>query len=435
MKLTPLEHWIMNKSGIKERDRNALEAYQLNKIKEMIHYAKKNCLFYSGQLRDIDADEIQYLEDLQRIPFTIPNQIKENPLSFLCVPLRDIKRIVTLNSSGTSGEEKRIYFTEEDLGLTVDFFKHGMDCLADETDKVLVLLPGKAYGSIGDLLKKALAMSKIECFVQGVLNDPEETARCIAQNNITCIVGIPMQVLYFSRIKADVFKRNIKKVLLSTDYVPEVLIRELTVQHGCRVFTHYGMTEMGYGGGVECEALDGYHMREADLYFEIVHPETGQVLPDGQWGEVVFTTLTRQAMPLIRYKTGDIGSFSSTSCACGTFLKAMRRVLGRIDNKVCITENQCIYLRELDETVLSFKEVMDYRAYISDGNSLIIELAARNNAAFRMIEGEVVRNIEDALYKKSGYKISVKVLEKQDNNSHKITNSMIKRKIYDCRGS
>ena len=131
--------------------------------------------------------------------------------------------------------------------------------------------------------------------------------------------------------ESEVFKNNIEKILLSTDYVPEILIKEITDKFHCRVFTHYGMTEMGYGGGVECEALNGYHMREADFYFEIINPDTGKRVEEGQYGEVVFTTLTREGMPLIRYRTGDIACFSSEPCVCGTFLKTMGRVFGRID--------------------------------------------------------------------------------------------------------
>jgi phenylacetate-CoA ligase len=267
MNLTPLENWIMQKAGLKERAKKALEAYQLKKIRETIAYVKGNSTFYSKQLKNVREESIYSLEGFRDIPFTFPQDISRNSLGFLCVPQRQVARIVTLNTSGTSGEEKRLFFTEEDLGLTIDFFKHGMGCLVDKTDKVLVLLPGSAYGSIGDLLKKALELSGIECIVHGVLTDPEGAVKCIEERGITCIVGIPSQVLYLSRVKSDVFVRNIKKVLLSTDYVPDVLIDELSQKYDCKVFGHYGMTEMGYGGGVECEALCGYHMREGDMYF------------------------------------------------------------------------------------------------------------------------------------------------------------------------
>jgi Coenzyme F390 synthetase len=430
MKVTPLEDWIICKSGIKEKEPKTLEEYQLNKVKEILYYAKRNSRFYSDKLNSINENGINSFDDFKNIPFTYPHDIRQNPLDFLCVPQKEITRIVTLNSSGTSGEEKRIYFSEQDLNLTVDFFKTGMSCLTDKSDRVMVLLPGNTYGSIGDLLKKALEMSNIKCINHGVIVDPEETAKSIMENDITCLVGIPMQVLYLSRLKSDVFKSRIKKVLLSTDYVPEVLIHELTLQYGCKVFTHYGMTEMGYGGGVECQALNGYHMREADLYFEIINPDTGEAVPDGQSGEVVFTTLTRKAMPIIRYRTGDTASFSANSCACGTFLKTMNRVTGRIDNRVKIGENKFLYLKELDETILKFKAVFDYKACITEEGLLNIEIVSENKAIIKDIE----RSIQTLLYKKLGYKMNFAVTANPDTKPEKIINSMVKRKICDFRG-
>ncbi len=433
MKVTPLEDWIIDKSGIKEKKPELLAEYQLNKLRETLYYVKKNSRFYGERLGSIDEDKINSFNDFKNIPFTYPYHIRQNPLNFLCMPQGEITRIVTIKSSGTSGAEKRIYFSEQDLNLTIDFFKVGMSCLTDKNDRVMVLLPGESFGSIGDLLKKALEMSNVECINHGVVVDPEKTAKSIMENDITCIVGIPMQVLNLSRLKRDVFKSRIKKVLLSTDYVPDVLIHELTHQYGCKVFAHYGMTEMGYGGGVECGALDGYHMREADLYLEVVNPDTGEAVPDGQSGEVVFTTLTRKAMPFIRYRTGDIASFASNPCACGTFLKTMKKVLGRIANKVLIGENQFLYLRELDETILKFKEVLDYQAYIADENLLRVEIQSDNPSI--SMKNDIEQSVQTLLYQNLGYEMKLDVITNPDSNPEKITNSMVKRKIGDFRGA
>lgn len=432
MRLTPLENWIIASSGIPERKKELLEEYQLERIRETMRYAKNNSRFYREQLNHINADEIRSFEDLQKIPFTYPRQISNNPLEFLCVSQSEIKRIVTLKSSGTTEADKRIYLTQEDLNLTVDFFKYGMSCLVDKADRVMVLLPGNSYGSIGDLLKKALGLAGIECFVHGVMADALETARCIVEKNITCIVGIPIQVLHLSRTESEAFKR-IKKVLLSTDYVPEVLIAELTNQYGCRVFTHYGMTEMGYGGGVECEALNGYHMREADLYFEIVNPQNGNPTPDGKKGEVVFTTLTRKAMPLIRYRTGDIASFSTKPCACGTFLKTMNRVQGRTNNRICIEKNSFVSLSELDEIILSFGKVMDYKAYLSKKDFLTIKITTENDTAYESVKDEIACNVKKIIFDKLLNNSHLQIEINRENGLDKITNSMVKRKIYDLR--
>ena len=424
MKPTPLENWIVLRTGIPKRKREPLEEYQLDRIRETVRYAAGRSRFYKEQFKEINADSIRSFQDFQNLPFTFPQQISSRPLEFLCVPQSEVKRIVTLKSSGTSGNEKRICFTEEDLALTVDFFQWGMSCLTDSTDRVLVLLPGNAYGSIGDLLKKALSEMGIRCFVGGVMVNAEETARLIKENGITCIVGIPIQIMQLARMESKAFQR-IKKVLLSTDYVPEALISELT-EYGCRVFTHYGMTEMGYGGGVECEALDGYHMREADLYFEIVDPVTALPVPDGQWGEVVFTTLTRKAMPLIRYRTGDIAAFSPLPCPCGTFLKTMKRVKGRLGNEIRIGGNESLTLAELDEIILPFRKVMDYSVRISAGNRIDIEISAVGEGPYCDEIGSFIR---EYIHRKFGFAIDPLIRVSRIGEPKKIRNSMMKRTV------
>lgn len=434
MKLTPIEKWILDKTGIKKRDIKEIEQYQLNKIQEVVAYAKKYSKFYKEHLGDNHASNINSFEDFEKIPFTLPQHIKDNPLSFLCVPQKDVARVVTLRSSGTSGEEKRIFFTEKDLQLTIDFFKHGMSCLVDKGDKVLVLLPGEAYGSIGDLLKKALKEVDIECYVQGVLINTKDTANLIQDKGINCIVGIPIQLLHLSRVESEIFKDNIEKILLSTDYVPETLIKEITDKFGCKVFTHYGMTEMGYGGGVECEVLNGYHMRDADLYFEITNPITGEKVETGKYGEVVFTTLTREGMPLIRYRTGDIACFTPKPCCCGTFLKTMNRVLGRIENTIIVDENIIIHMRDFDEVILSFPEVVNYKVYVKDENIIFIELLTLNEGQFHSSSQKIMDSIRNIPAVKEGLnKAIIKIVLEHSKENIQIKNSMLKRKIYECR--
>jgi phenylacetate-coenzyme A ligase PaaK-like adenylate-forming protein len=431
LKITPLENWILDRTGIQTKSREALEEYQMEQLKSVINYVKQKSRHYQRKLEAINPDSINSFKEFADIPFTFPEDIKKNSLDFLCVSQKEINRIVTLNTSGTSGDEKRIYFTEEDLNHTIDFFQFGMKCLTDEEDRVLVLLPGNAHGSIGNLLKKALALSNVPCMIHGVLTDLEEVEQCIEKNKITCIVGIPMQVLYLSRTKSEVFRKHIKKVLLSTDYVPDVLVKELKNRFHCDVYNHYGMTEMGYGGGVECEALHGYHLREADLYFEIVNPETGEVVRDGQYGEVVFTTLNRQAMPLIRYRTGDMARFITTSCACGTFLRTMDKVTERIANKVVLNDTNEIHLRDLDEIVLILPEIVDYHASIADDNRLVLEIITgeSNYNGFDCMKDEIAALITERFC----FPLNLEINWMPDDRTPKITNSMIKRKIYDFR--
>jgi phenylacetate-coenzyme A ligase PaaK-like adenylate-forming protein len=127
------------------------------------------------------------------------------------------------------------------------------------------------------------------------------------------------------------------------------------------------MTEMGLGGGVECEALDGYHLREGDLYFEVVDHETGEACPDGAVGEVVFTTLTRRGMPLIRYRTGDIARIIPQPCPCGSSLRRMERVRGRWDGAVRLGPECTLTLSDMDEALFRLTGLLDYRVTVSKG--------------------------------------------------------------------
>ena len=424
MKVTPLEHWILERTHIAQKRQEALRAYQLEKLLEVLAYAKDKSRFYNIKLNAIDVNAITLFEEFEQIPFTTAEDIKRNAYDFVCVSANEVERIVTLTTSGTTGDEKRIFFTHQDLEATIDFFSHGMRCLVDEGDKVMVLLPGPTYGSIGDLLKKALALCNIECIVEGVLSDVEKTAQCIEEEGITCLVGIPMQILYLSKVKPEVFKKHIKKVLLSTDYVPDALVEILSDNGQCKVFNHYGMSEMGYGGGVECECLNGYHLRENDLYFEIIDPSTGALVEDGEYGEVVFTTLNRQAMPLIRYKTGDMARFSTQPCGCGTFLRTMKKVLGRIENKVRINEHE-IHLREFDEILLRFADIVDYKLSLCEKNTLHVKLILAHKELDEALKKVITQRIRENF----AFEFAVTLNAVEDEHLVKMTNSMIKRKI------
>lgn len=429
MKTTPLERWIIERTELKSSSQEALQAYQLGEIQKTLMYAKEKSRFYQRTLSGIDLHSIRTLKDFESIPFTTPEDINQSAHDFVCVPSSDIERIVTLNTSGTTGDEKRLFFTHEDLEATIDFFQYGMNCLVDESDKVMVLLPGPSNASIGDLLKKALSRSNIECIVHGVLSDVEKTAECIEAHNISCIVGIPMQVFYLSKLKPELFYTHIKKVLLSTDYVPDALVEALSQNGECKVYNHYGMTEMGYGGGVECECLHGYHVRENHLYFEIINPITGECVSDDEYGEVVFTTFNRQAMPLIRYRTGDIARFSTKPCACGTFLRTMEKVRGRIENKVCIHGHE-MHLRDFDEILLRFAPIVDYTLNVCENDVVHITCVVSNKEAYEKSEQEMIRRIREHF--SFGFTLSLEGVE--DDYSPKITNSMIKRKLRDSRG-
>jgi phenylacetate-CoA ligase len=388
---TPLESWIQGKIS-KEKDpavpltRSRLEAYQLQKLRKTLLYARQNSPFYRDLLRGVEADPVQGLEDMARLPFTTSEDLKRQPLRFLCVSQSSIERCVTLRSSGTTGPAKRLFFTLEDLELTLDFFHHGMSTLVQSGDRVMILLPGSSRpDSVADLLGRALGRMNLQTLSPDPAADLKTALDAVIRQGATCLVGAPVQVLALARCghRENRLKNRIKSVLLTADHIPSAIVDAIESAWNCLVYRHYGMTEMGWGGGVECEARDGYHLREADLFVEIVDPETGRPLPDGEQGEIVVTTLTRVGMPLIRYRTGDISRFHVSPCACGTVLKRLERITGRLNDGQCLVSGMPLALPVLDEALFSLPEVMDFKADLTccrDRDCLTVTLSLSQDA-------------------------------------------------------
>lgn len=383
MKITPLEPWIGGKIG-RPPTRENIGEYQLQKLRDTLRLVRERSLFYREHLASAPQD-ISGLEDLARLPFTTAGEIRGNDLRFLCVSQSEIERVVTLQSSGTSGPPKRLYFTGDDQELTLDFFHVGMSTLVEPGDRVLILLPGERPGSVGDMLYRALPRFGVCGIKHGPVSDVAETLDAIVAQKANSLVGIPTQLLTLARYKDSAGKAGplrLKSVLLATDHAPEAIRRALERAWGCRTYEHYGMTEMGLGGGVECQARRGYHLREADLYFEIVDPQTGGPLADGEMGEVVFTTLTRRGMPLVRYRTGDLSRFLPGDCPCGTALKTLEQVRSRVGGYVEVGGGR-LAMADLDEALFPLDDVLNFSARLTAGKGrdcLQIEVEAAQGA-------------------------------------------------------
>lgn len=319
-----LDIWTARKLGVSELTRTNMEAYQLEKIKETLRWAAANSPFYRGRY---GAAEVRTWEDFRKLPFTCPQDVVNFGGDMVCLPQSRISRIVTMETSGTEGRPKRIYFTEEDQELTIDFFHNGMQLLVDPSDTVLILMPCRRPGSIGDLLKTGLERLGAKTVPYGLPQggDDETILQLMEERGVTCCVALPTHLAALAE-KAAGRRISMKTVLLSAEYVSAESRKKIQNAWGCKIFEHYGMTEMGLGCAVSCGELSGCHIRESDLYLEIIDPETGRVLPDGEEGEVVFTTLTRKGMPFIRYRTGDWSSFLKEPCRCGSILKRISRV-------------------------------------------------------------------------------------------------------------
>lgn len=368
MQITPLELWIKTRIGLDSRSPlspAALTRFQMDRFNRTLAYVRQNSPFYRRLLAGFPRESLSGPDDISTLPFTTADDLRQRHLDMLCVSQGEISRVVTLRTSGTTGSPKRLFFTDDDLELTIDFFHHGMSTLVCPGQRVIILMPGKTRGSVGDQLARGLKRMDVKSIVHGPVQDPGRVIDEILEHRIDALVAIPLQALALSRHpRGALLKDRVKNVLLSTDYVPRAIVDDLENRWGCRVYEHYGMTEMGLGGGVQCRARSGYHLREADLFFEVVDPGTGRPLPIGETGEVVFTTLTRQGMPLIRYRTGDLSRFIPEQCPCGSVLRRLDKITGRVEGTVVLNQSAQLDMPGLDEAILGLPGILNYSSEI-----------------------------------------------------------------------
>jgi len=342
--------------GLKTFSAPDMREWQLQRLRDLLRHARRS-VHYRKLLESFDPEDLRSLDDLARLPFTQAAELYADPADFLCVPGSEVAKITTLSTSGTSGERKRIAFTQCDLERTVAFFHSGMQNLVHPGQRCLILMPGTAEFSIGRLLQLALSQAGIDSKIGQTDWDIDHLKDAAARAD--CIVGIPGELIWLCRLCPDLQPLT---VLLSADYIPESVASALESSWKTRVFHHYGLTETGYGGAVHCAHRFGQHIRDAELLVEIIDPLSSVTLPPGERGEIVLTTLQNEAMPLIRYRTGDIGSLTDAPCPCGGKMPRLGRVEGRLQNNIPLDKDSYISIHYLDEILFSLPQVRSFSA-------------------------------------------------------------------------
>jgi phenylacetate-coenzyme A ligase PaaK-like adenylate-forming protein len=263
----------------------------------------------------------------------------------------------------------------------------------------LILFPGERPGSVGDLLARALLRLGATPIMAGWPQDPAAAAVVLRREQPDVVAGMPVPMLAVARhtAAAGLAPIRVKRVLLSADHVADSVRRSLSELWGCEIFEHYGMTEMGLGGGVDCTAHAGYHMRESELLIEVINPANGEPVTDGQFGEVVFTTLTRRGMPLIRYRTGDLSRLLPGTCTCGSPLARLERLHSRVGGGIQLNGAGELTIAMLDERLFDIDGVADFNAVYRYGlpPRLDLEITAVNGDA--MNEQQLRADVRTAL--------------------------------------
>ncbi len=362
MKRTNLDGWIRRQEGAQSLGREQIEEIQLRKLNILLKREKERGGFY-GSL----PDRLDTLEDLRRLPFTTEKDLIREGHRMVLTSQSGIERVRSQETSGTAGPAKRVYYSAKDNERTVSFFAAGLSELVFPGEKVMVCMPFSGNRGLGELIAEAVGRLKGIPLAAGTGRSYGELLDMLDLERPRVFVGMPVPLLSLLRLRPE---NSLERALVSADICPDTVKKEIEARLGTRLYPHYGSREIGLGGAVTCPAFEGMHLRENDLIAEIVDEE-GRVLPRGEWGELVLTSIEADAMPLIRYRTGDITRILPEPCPCGSAVIRLDRVRRR---------SRCPAMEKLDDRMFQYEEVVDYRMRM-EGDTLYAEGYLRKDRA------------------------------------------------------
>lgn len=348
-----------------------LKEYQLIKLKETIFQSKKS-EYYKKKLKNIDSSSINTISDISNLPFTTKQDLRDNfPYGFLTVPLDDVVRLHS--SSGTTGNPTVVYHSKQDLDEWTNLVARCMYMVGVRKTDVFQNIMG--YGLFTGGIGFHYGAEKL-----GVLTIPigpgnsKRQIWFLKEFQVTTIHILPSYALrlftFFEELGVDPKKDlKLKTAFIGSEPHSEAVRKKIEDLYGLKAYNSYGLSEMnGPGVAFECQYQDGLHVWEDNFYIEIIDPNTGDVLPDGEEGELVITTLKRNAMPLIRYRTKDLTRIIPEKCKCGRTHRRIDRIKGRSDDMLIINGVN-IFPIQIEKTIMKVPEV---------GNNYIIEIKKEN---------------------------------------------------------
>ena len=361
---------ILAQEGLEEITRASIEAMQLRKLNALLRREKLRGGFYRGL-----PERLGRLDELSSLPFTTEEDLAGNAAGLLLCSQSEVSRVLSDATSGTTGEAKRVFYTEGDCERTVELFMAGLGELIFPGSVTMICFPFSGPFGLGELIAEAVTRLGARPLKLGIgLNYGEHKAVMEAEQPDT-FVGMPAQLLSLLRVCG---RGSLRRALVSGDACPPAVIAGCEAILGTRLFPHYGSREMALGGAICCPAHEGMHLRENHVIAEIVN-ENGCPLPPGEWGELVITTIGMEAMPLIRYRTGDYTRVIPGRCPCGSEVLRLDTV-SRTDGSA--------ELAALDEALFSLPFVADYRAWRRDGR-LHLEVLTCGEGTLPPLDAEI----------------------------------------------
>ena len=322
-------------------DRARLRTLQSERLANTVKHAYTNVPAYKRKLDEagLSPNDIKGLDDLEKIPFTVKNDFRDNyPFGMFAVPMDQIVRIHA--SSGTTGKSTVVGYTRADVDTWAELMARTLG--AGGTTKGDIVHNAYGYGLFTGGLGAHYGAEKIGASVIPMSGGNTKRQLQIMQDfGSTVLCCTPSYALLLGESAAeagmDLRKSALRVAFLGAEPWTESMRREIEELLGIDALDIYGLSEViGPGVSYECMDKHGLHINEDHFIAEIINPDTGEVLPPGSIGELVFTSLTKEALPLLRYRTRDITFIDDSQCPCGRSSVRMHRVMGRSDDMLII---------------------------------------------------------------------------------------------------
>lgn len=416
--------WNPNKECMPVEQRRELQGKRLHKIVEYVYH---NVPFYRNKMQELDIrpNDINTIDDVKYLPFTTKKDLRDNyPFGLQAAPQSEIIRVHA--SSGTTGSPTIVGYTRKDIGVWSECMARCLTSYGITRDDIFSVAYG--YGLFTGGLGVHYGVENLGAAVlPASTGNTEKHIRLIRDLGVTGVACTPSYALHLAetmeKMGIGLDQLKLRVGAFGAEPWTENMRREIERRLGIRAYNLYGLSEiMGPCVSYECECQHGSHINEDHYYPEIIDPNTLEPLPAGQTGELVFTTLTKEGMPLLRYRTRDLCSLMEGECECGRTSVRMGKIMGRSDDMLIIRGIN-VFPSQVESVILSMPEFAPRYLLIVDraGNldTLTIQVEVRQEVfAAGLFDGlQPVLELEKKLAAKlkSVLSISAKVQIKAPN--------------------
>jgi phenylacetate-CoA ligase len=388
-------------------DRESMRKVQGKRLHDMVERVYHNSPFYRNKLQElnISPDDIQSVDDLVKLPFTVKTDLRDNyPFGMFSVPMSEIVRLHA--SSGTTGKPTVVGYTRKDIGTWSEVMARTLSGAGAHKNDFIQIAYG--YGLFTGGLGAHYGAEKIGASVIPISGgNTEKQLQLMEDFGTNVIACTPSYALYLAEamkeMGIDRSKLKLRVGVFGAEPWTETMRREIEKKLQIKAIDIYGLSEIiGPGVSFECEHQCGLHINEDHFIPEIIDPVTLQPVAEGEEGELVFTTITKEGLPLIRYRTRDLTSLNYEKCACGRTIVRMKKCTGRSDDMLII-RGVNVFPSQIESVLLEMSEVEPHYLLVVDREDNLDTLTVMVEVQEQFFSDEI-KQLQD-LRKKITHKI------------------------------